>query len=850
MDLRWCQSMRVPIDDLAQSTRSVPEQPSQVRARNLHLLLIAGAVTIALFGTASMVYYLSRRRIRSMSNSSLTPRDRYLSVIDKILQTTPPDQFLSTEQVLELLEPAHRIGYPELFERCMAECTQKVMAQAVDSNETAINHQLEVLKTIQQLWQQGPNPAADAIQQSLSTEPTDEASRDPFPPITEDDIQKELQEPSAYLEPPETDAVSPPDDPQPHEHYAQLIEDLLSRYLNGEFLSKEAVQNAVASAWRQLETNISADGQYLEQCLAERQQDFQNQVQAGPASAKIERSHRGIKMLQQAWEQLAVKTKTNAAITSATDKILAAQDSSQILLVLVQELDLNRTPIFSNSQLELLIVALKQRSQNRSLTDANDLKQLAAGLEKGLTACHRLQSHVTGWIFDAPVREAGFQQSKTPWEFWARKLDTTPTQTSGAFFQAEPSRPSPRRSLPQTFFTALAQQHLSVREWVVQSASRYQLSDWVELVLVMRFLQRGLVTWFDQQAYDTTVGPKFSISSYLTFASLWSELAVGARQVAEHDTFANAYFQITLQILRSFAQQPYFPLYGGVFASFSGGSLNMTLEYLDTPLKKVEGTQEKARILTLLGYSQRALGHHQQAISFHQQALDIARAAQDWACEIANLNHLSRSHLSLKEFSQAIDYSQRALILSRQQGDRRGEANSLANLGFSQVCASQQVEQAEPDSYVIPMQYLQQGLEISEKLQDLQSQALCHSSLGIAHLTLSQPPAAIAALEAGLEAAIMSGDSYLKGLNCSNLAEAFHQIDQPLASVYHGCLGMYVLKQIGSPDWSQAAGLLRVIQGRIGADAFQEMLQQKRSQIIREIGVDGYDYIPELLAQY
>lgn len=640
--------------------------------------------------------------------------------------------------------------------------------------------------------------------------------------------------------------------PMPHEPYSTLIETLLGRYLSGEFLSKEALQRAFATEWQRLSSQTTVEGELLERCLAEREQSLQaeaSQFAENQIPAKVERSRRGLKMLQKAWEELATQNQNATIITAAAQKLVAALDSQQTLLALLEVLDLNRTPLFTHQNIEQLAAALKQSAQNQNLAAAQDLNQVASGLKKGLAACRRLQSHVTGWIFDAPAREAGFQRGQSPWEFWAKKLNVAPPQTTNAFFQAEPAQPSVRLSLTQKLFKLITQQQLSIQEWATQ-ASTYQLSDWIELILVMRFLQRGLVSWFDQQAYDTKVGPKLSISSYLTFASIWSELAIGTRQLAQPQNFSDAYFQITLQILRSFAQQSYFPLYGGVFAAFDGGYLNMTLDYLDVPLKQVEGTHEKARILTLLGYSQRALGRYQQALDFHQQALDIARTAKDQACEIANLNHLSRTHISLKEYAQAIDDSQRALILSREQGDRRGEANSLTNLGFSQVCAAQQLEQTDPDRYVISMRYLEQGLEIAEKLNDLQSQALCHSSLGIAHLTLSQPQEAVRAFEAGLEAANLSGDSYLKGLNFSNLAEAFYVLEQPESAIYYGCLGMYLLKQIESPDWSQAAGLLTVIKGKVGEDAFQDLLQEQRPRIIQEIGVDGYDFIPELLAQY
>ena len=43
---------------------------------------------------------------------------------------------------------------------------------------------------------------------------------------------------------------------------------------------------------------------------------------------------------------------------------------------------------------------------------------------------------------------------------------------------------------------------------------------------------------------------------------------------------------------------------------------------------------------------------------------------------------------------------------------------------------------------------------------------------------------------------------------------------------------------------------LLIIRGQLGADKFHLLLQQNRPKIIAVIGVDGYDYIPELLVKY
>ena len=123
-----------------------------------------------------------------------------------------------------------------------------------------------------------------------------------------------------------------------------------------------------------------------------------------------------------------------------------------------------------------------------------------------------------------------------------------------------------------------------------------------------------------------------------------------------------------------------------------------------------------------------ALGQYQRANQFHEQALEIARNAGDLPCEIANLNHLSRTCVSQKIYAEAINYSQRALILSRQAGDRLGEANALVNLGYSEVFQATLLEQIEPETYETAIRYLQQGLKLSEQLGEIQSQALCFSN--------------------------------------------------------------------------------------------------------------------------
>lgn len=622
------------------------------------------------------------------------------------------------------------------------------------------------------------------------------------------------------------------------DRYLELIDQIVDTTLKGKIRSKEQVYQMLVQA-------VSpGTGEIFERCLGDRVTAAQRQIEIQTDEfklAKANRIRRALQTIQGEWDRWQDQNQATAAIAQAARQIAEA-DPSQRLTVLLQVLDPNRAQPIGSGQWQLLAKELQQQA-NQNQPPESELLQLAEGLLQGLAAWDRLKDHLVSWIYDQSQGQLGFEGvpgQRGPWALWAKQVN---------------------RPLPQSLFHTLALDQ-SVAEWTTQQ-SAMDLTAWVEITLLLQCLQQGLVTWFDKLVYDSKVGAKLSISTFLAFAVIWSQLANGFNHMrglasAESDLTAagardrlvNAAFQVTLQILRTFAQREYFPLYGGIYASFSGNYLRNALNYLDEPLKRAEGTQEKARILTLLGYSFRAQGQYDRATAFHQQALEVARAAGDRACEVANFNHLSRACVAQKTYAEAINYSQRALILSRQSGDRVGEVNALANLGYSEVLQAQQLEQADPEQYESAIDYLQQGLKLAERLGDRQSQAMCLSSLGIAQIVLDNAQIAIAYLEGGIQAAQFSGDFYLQGLNLAYLAEAHYRLQNLEQAVYTGCLGMYLLEQIASNEWRQPAGLLMILQSQMGEAGFKAALERSRSQIVGAIGVDGYDHLPQLLEQY
>jgi len=600
------------------------------------------------------------------------------------------------------------------------------------------------------------------------------------------------------------------------DRYLALIDEIVQTTLKGKISSVEQVYQML------LKGVSSGTGEIFELALSDRLDAAQSLVNSEKdelKKAKATRSLRAIKTIENQWQRTQEQNKANNAIASGVQEI--TQESSDRLAALLRVIDPNRKYPLSLQQLQQLAKSLQQVSENQ------EILQLSEGVTRGLASWQRLSDNLLGWMYEENRSSIGFggvPGENGPWASW-EKIVNSP--------------------LIQALFHTLAMEQSAIQ--FAQQQRFITDSDWVELTLVLQYLQRGLVNWFDQQAYNIKAGSKLSISTFLTFAAIWNQLANGFVSISR---YSNASSQVLLQILRNFAQRPYFPLYGGIFASFSGSYLRDALDYLDEPLRQAEGTQEKARILTLLGYSQRAMGQYDRSIGFHQQALEIARNASDRPCEIANLNHLSRTFVACENYTEAINNSQRALILSRQAGDRTGEANALVNLGYSEVMQAQQLKQIEPETYEMAINYLQQGLKLSEQLGDIQSKALCVSSLGIAYLVTEQPQLAIKHLEDGFNTAQTSGDLYLQGLNLASLAEANYSTANFTRAIYTGCLGMYLLNQITSQEWRKPAALLTILQGQIGAEAFQNALQQHRPKIIAVIGVDGYDYIPQLLEEY
>jgi hypothetical protein len=324
------------------------------------------------------------------------------------------------------------------------------------------------------------------------------------------------------------------------ERYLQLIDRIVQMTLKGNIRSKEQVYQLL------VEGVTPGTGELFERSLQSQAEAVQARLDTEKdelKQAKAARSRRAIQTIQGEWERWQQLNQATEAITGVIQKIVVAESPHRLAAFL-------RAIESSDGDVQ------------------HELHQLAAGIHQGLASWERVQDQLVSWIYDQgqTLGFAGTSEQGNPWTVWAKQL-TNPL-------------------LIQLF------RSLSLNESVTECVARlpaFDASTWVELVILLQYIQQGLVTWFDRLVYDAKVGAKLSISTFLAFSIVWSQLARGFSQAtalnAFHQSqFSEGAFQVTLQLLRSFAQRPYFPLYGGVFASFPGSQLRSVVNYLDEPI--------------------------------------------------------------------------------------------------------------------------------------------------------------------------------------------------------------------------------------------------------------------------
>ncbi|NJM49453.1 MAG: hypothetical protein HC860_27465 [Alkalinema sp. RU_4_3] len=170
---------------------------------------------------------------------------------------------------------------------------------------------------------------------------------------------------------------------------------------------------------------------------------------------------------------------------------------------------------------------------------APEVQIFGQGIQRGLTQWQALQPHLISWLFDRPD-SLGFQndsnRAPSPWKLWS--------QHSQGF--------------PQGLFQTLSTDG-AIEDWIARQP--INSNDWLELTITLQRLQQGLIAWATTQIYSNKLMAKFLSSLYVGFAGTWILLSRGVgsgMNVLSRDMFAQTAMRSGLQVLRLFAQQPFF----------------------------------------------------------------------------------------------------------------------------------------------------------------------------------------------------------------------------------------------------------------------------------------------------
>ncbi|MEL6902787.1 MAG: hypothetical protein AAFP07_17755, partial [Cyanobacteria bacterium J06606_4] len=294
------------------------------------------------------------------------------------------------------------------------------------------------------------------------------------------------------------------------ETYTALTERIVAQTLKGNIRSKAQVRNMLNEAVE------PGTGEIFERVLAARIAEVETQLEG---SLKAPRILRALKTMESEWQQGMADRQVARAVAAAAEKLSQAE-ASQRPVEFLSLIDPNQPNSLNRKQLAELAKALQS---------SDEMSAWAQGIQLGLENYGRLEPDLVSWLYTDGRATVGFGERERggPWPLW-QKAST---------------------GLPKLLFTVLAQ----AEEIESLTRTAVDISSWVNLAVLLHFVQRGLITWFDKQPYSAKAGKQLSYSTSLIFAAIWGRLSqgFGASGAGSYAALADGSFQMMLQILRT-----------------------------------------------------------------------------------------------------------------------------------------------------------------------------------------------------------------------------------------------------------------------------------------------------------
>lgn len=418
------------------------------------------------------------------------------------------------------------------------------------------------------------------------------------------------------------------------------------------------------------------------------------------------------------------------------------------------------------------------------------LDSLVNGATRGLEGSAQVNRAILDWLYEPQQARISFGQSERVWRTWGRRF-------SHPFLKE--------------WFDSLADGRL--REFLETNLTLLDDALWLELALVLRYTEVVLLNIFEERVMSKSEADRMAVATYLTFIGVWSEL--GFYLATLGSPFAPVTYQASLQVLKQFAQRPYFPLYGPILVSLGGAALGEALTYLKEPLHTVEDTPEMAKIYNLLGCALRYQG--QEAARFFDIALDLAQRHGETLTEAACCVNRGYALAERGQPLEAIGLQERALVLTRTVGHRVGEAHALVALGHS-LAGLYRFSEA--------MDGFNRGVALARDLGELPAVHLGLYGISLVYNATERYGEAAATLAEAREGCVLTQDLGLLGQVMLMTAEVQKALQKYKLAVSEGVQALFLLHRLQVPAWRRAGGLLVVLRGQLGAEPFDGLLRE------------------------
>ncbi|MGI0493757.1 tetratricopeptide repeat protein [Alkalinema pantanalense CENA528] len=178
---------------------------------------------------------------------------------------------------------------------------------------------------------------------------------------------------------------------------------------------------------------------------------------------------------------------------------------------------------------------------------------------------------------------------------------------------------------------------------------------------------------------------------------------------------------------------------------------------------------QKAEAERLLqqGIQQYQTSQFEAALQSWQQALTLYRSINDRKGEGNSLGNLGLVYDVLGNYSKAIEYHNQSLVIAKEIEDRLGEGKSLGNLGLVYDALG---------NYPKAITYYEQSLAIKRALKDRLGEGNSLGNLGLAYDALGNYPKAIEYHEQSLAIAREIADRQGEGSSLGNLGNTYYAL--------------------------------------------------------------------------